>query len=123
MGFRSKMMTEDCSGVILPKWFVEKYPELNHQIIEGKHRLSLSDNHERKYYNSFDSEEIFLDLQKIVKKKDMNYLVIVLLHECDGITLVFIYKDRIVGREPTKWKEVEVVEHNYCYGCSEPPKS
>ncbi len=121
MGFRSKMMTEDYSGLMIPDWFVHKYPYLSYGKSGRQYIMSLSDVWERKYYGELAKEELFLDIQKVLVENEYGQtLSVVLLHECGGITLVLINKDAIRAREPLTWKEVEYVEHNYCSGCSEP---
>lgn len=120
MGFRTTITTEDLSGIKLPKWFKDKW-ESSFNFGQGnnyKNTMLITSKYEMKYYNAPD-EDIFLDMQKIVKDKDISSFVVVMLHECGGITRVQIEKDKIRMSEPTKWKEVDQVEHNYCYGCSD----
>ena len=115
MGFRSKMMTGDWGGIKLPEWFISKHQEL--YIHDGE--LSLASRVERKFYDPFKDEELFTDIQKVLQETETTFIVtVVLLHECGGITLVHITDHNISGREPTEWKEVDQVTHNYCYGCS-----
>jgi hypothetical protein len=45
---------------------------------------------------------------------------IVVLHECDGVTVVDIYSDRIVYSEPSRLIIKDFITHDYCYGCSTP---
>lgn len=120
MGFRTKMMTEDYQGIKVPEWFVLKYPQYNYGGDTGTFLLSISSKNERKFYGVIKDEEIFKDIQKILVEEDFTgSLSVVLLHECGGITLVIISRDKIYAREPLTWKNVESVEHDYCYGCSE----
>ncbi len=121
MGFRSKMMTEEYSGMQIPQWFIEKHPTLHYGWSTWKPIMSLSSRSERKFYGRFKEEDIFIDIQKVLVENEYNgTLSVVLLHECGGITLVLISQTKILGREPLTWKEVEEVTHNYCNGCSEP---
>lgn len=123
MGFRSTMTTEHYYQEI-PQWFLEKYPDLAYGAMkEQRWSFPISLRGERKFYDKFSEQEIFVDIQKILREKDIDDISVVLLHECGGITLVKIGRDKISGREPVEWKEVEMVEHNYCYGCSEPAKN
>ena len=46
-------------------------------------------------------------------------MVLVLLHECGGITRIQISATDIKASEPIGWQEVDRVEHDYCYGCSD----
>lgn len=120
MGFRSKMMTENFQGIELPTWFISKYPQYHYSWNTYKPLLSISSRSERKFYRPFREEELFQDLQKVLIEVELrSVLSVVLLHECGGITLVFVSQEKIYAREPISWKEVEAVEHDYCYGCSE----
>lgn len=128
MGFRSTITTEDL-GYKIPKWFVEKYPYLSFGItidnIDNVDKefpsFPISSKCETKFYDKVSEQEVFTDIQKILKEQDIEELIVVLLHECGGITRVKITKNTITAREPIEWKEVDVVEHNYCYGCSDSP--
>lgn len=123
MGFRTTMTTEDLRGIKLPKWFRDKWQDQysfgeSKGYASHKDTMLISSKHESKFYNAPD-EDIFLDIQKVMVKKDIDKFIVVMLHECGGITRVQIEKDKIRMSEPTKWKEVEQVEHDYCYGCSD----
>lgn len=124
MGFRSTMVTEHF-GIKMPRWFVEKYPWLyfggsNGMVEDDSPHLLISSKREVKFYCEFEKQEVFVDLQKVLIEVEVKKIAVVLLHECAGITLVTVSQDKITGREPLTWKEVTGVEHNYCYGCSEP---
>ena len=124
MGFRSNFITEDMHYEV-PQWFCDKYPDhwiwRNH---EGKAFTPIAQPYESKFYNSLNDTEIFQDIQKVlVEQKELNGdsdpgLVLILIHECGGITRVTITPTSISGREPVGWKDVESVGHDYCYGCS-----
>ena len=121
MGFKTTIITEDYGEIKLPKWFIKKWKRLYYfgETYNGvKDVLLVSSKREVKMYNG-SQEEILIDLQKIVKKENMNNLIIVMLHECGGITRVQIEKDKIRLSEPTGWYEVENITHDYCYGCSD----
>lgn len=128
MGFRSNFITED-SGIEVPPWFLEKYPDhhtwFNPKSGTGKHFFPISQLWESKFYYRLDETEIFKDIQRVISEHKPLHLghvpsiVLILLHECGGITRVHIDPNSITGREPTEWKEVEKVEHDYCYGCSD----
>lgn len=112
-------------NIQIPDWFIEKYPNIKATIkpelpIEGGNHwfFPLSTAKEQKFYFPFEEYEMFKDIQKIIEVKTFP-LAIVLLHECGGITRVEIGKDYIRGSEPTAWKNVSQVEHDYCYGCSD----
>lgn len=127
MGFRSNFITEDMRGVEVPRWFVEKYPDHRpwHNAETDKYYFPIVQPWESKFYRRLDETEVFKDIQKILQEHpDKNWsaeIALILLHECGGITRVKITRDSITGREPTAWKEVENVEHDYCYGCSDAP--
>lgn len=120
MGFRTTMTTGDwCLNI--PNEFLDKYPYIRAFRNEenGTYHLPLSLNTEIKFYSSFEETEMFKDIQKLMVEQDVEDIDLVLLHECGGITKVIIYKDKILGMEPTEWKNVDSVEHNYCYGCND----
>ena len=122
MGFRSTMTTGNWA-LTIPNEFLSKYPYINayRNEADGTYHLPLTLTHEIKFYNSFEETDILKDIQKLMIEQKVEDIDLVLLHECGGITKVIIYQDKIVGMEPTEWKKVEGVEHNYCYGCSEIP--
>lgn len=124
MGFRSNFITEDMGGVEVPSWFVQKYPKHKdwYNPENGRHYFPIVQPWESKFYDALADTEIFQDIQKILRERTESYpvkVVLILLHECDGITRVEITKDSIRGNEPVEWKTVEHVEHDYCYGCSD----
>lgn len=126
MGFRSTMITEDMH-IQIPQWFIEKYPNIHasykqdSETNDNQHWFfPLSTVGEQKFYQSFKDYDLFVDIQKIIVDKwEKCTIELVLLHECGGITKVIINEKEILGMEPTAWKQVEGVEHNYCYGCSD----
>lgn len=120
MGFRTTMTTEDiCLEV--PKEFLDKYPYIRASKWNHPEKLSLplTLDTEIKFYELFEETEIFKDIQKLIIEQHIKDVQLVLFHECGGITKVIIYQDKIVGMEPTEWKQVSGVSHDYCYGCSE----
>ena len=128
MGFRSTIVSEHLR-LSLPDWFVDKWKDLYHfnnsigVDWDGKKHISLpiSSIVERKYYDSFSVTELFIDIQTVLKEDTISGINkpihIVLLHECGGLSVVDITKDNITGREPTGWKSVDHVTHDYCYDC------
>lgn len=126
MGFRTTIITEDFSGIKIPKWFVNKWGndfnfgehKNSYILYHRKNTLLISSKREKKMYYGKD-EEIFLDIQKICIKKGLDKFIVIMLHECGGITRVQIERDKIRLSEPSAWNEVEEVTHNYCYGCSD----
>jgi hypothetical protein len=132
MGFRTTFVSEHIY-IDLPKWFTDKWADNTHFYVRpeglygggaGNLTLPISSKFERKFYGSKE-DELFTDLQRVlVELKDepnVKEIEIVLFHECNGITKVKISKDEIKMFEPSEWHEVDEIEHNYCYGCSEPP--
>lgn len=125
MGFRSTFISEDMRAVEIPAWFIEKYPLHSSWVNDanGKHFFPIAQLWESKFYAPLAETEIFLDIQRIIQEHQKingfpKDVVLVLLHECGGITRVKITEDTITGLEPEEWKKVTSVEHNYCYGCS-----
>jgi hypothetical protein len=120
MGFRSNFITEMSYNEI-PNWYREKYPDYTFHINKktGKNVFPIAQLWESKFYDPIETDERFLDIQKVIKELNMTDIVIILLHECGGITRVKITHDSITAREPIDWKDVKEVEHSYCYGCSD----
>lgn len=119
MGFRSNFIM-GYTPVAVPKWFIDKYDDFEYFEDDGIKSFPIALLGERKFYVHLKDTEIFIDIQKVLlESKDDCEIIVVLLHECGGITRVSITKDEITGQEPTKWNMVEAVEHNYCYGCSD----
>lgn len=117
MGFRSTFITEDYY-VQVPNWFREKYQSW--VFMDEKGFLPIASKVEVKTYMR--GKELEKDIQKVIiedKKFNLDFIVLVWLHECGGITRVEIHKDKILYSEPQEWKQVEDVTHNYCYGCSD----
>lgn len=115
MGFRSTFITEHSDyGFKWPKWFVKKWSDSVNIPEKG---LILSSKFEAKTYGLW--MDLETDLQRIVKRTRLDRLVLVYVHECGGITRLEISPDKVRFSEPTKWKETEQVEHDYCYGCSD----
>lgn len=122
MGFRSVMLTADRAGVEVPASFFEKYEFLQsvHNKETNKYYLPLASTVERKFYDDLEDTQVFKDIQELLKKSEYQFpITVILLHECEGITKIEIHTDKIVGLEPTEWKKVDRVEHNYCYGYSD----
>ena len=117
--FRTTFVSEDFA-IKPPEWFKEKYDWVNFSCWNGQAGLGIASPNERKFYSNLNETELFVDIQKVLHESDFDgVFTIVLLHECGGVTLVKITKDNISGREPVSWKEVDRVEHDYCYGCSD----
>ncbi len=114
-------MTESWAGIELPEWFTEKYADYFHFLeYKSKKLFSFASKEARKYYGDLEDDEELRDIQKVMIEGDIDgTLSVVLLHECGGITLVFITKENIKAREPRTWEDVSSVTHSYCYGCSE----
>lgn|GEM_PF-2878685 len=120
------MITEHANAIKIPDWFIEKYSNIHaliHKISDEEElyfTFPLSTYKEQKFYGDFETEGLFKDIQKILSENILHAsLDIILLHECGGVTKVVITPDKIIGMEPTGWKIVEGVEHDYCYGCSD----
>lgn len=119
MGFRSNFITEDKGGAKVPQWFAQKYPQC---YITNGDTFPIIQPIESKFYDNISDTDIFLDIQKVLQEDENEWVVdvvLILLHECGGITRVKISTDSISASEPTGWKPVARVEHDYCYGCSD----
>jgi hypothetical protein len=119
MGFRSNFIAE-VSGYVVPEWFKEKYPTWQF-LGNAESQNCFAQLFETKFYGKFTEDERFLDVQKMLQEQKWvgDEIVIVLLHECGGITRVSVKRDSITAQEPTEWNNVESVKHDYCYGCSD----
>ena len=119
MGFRSTFITEDKYTTTYPEWFREKWKE--HLMFSDN--MVIAPKYEIKFYGT--GYKIIEDIQKVLSEfglaeKDGELsILLVYLHDCDGITKLKIYKDRVVYSEPTGWKEVDDVTHDECDRCSE----
>ena len=121
MGFRSTFITEDIA-ITWPEWFKGKYKFIHFPAKCG----CISSKFEVKLYCGVE-EELFLDIQKVVfdANSDLGVenFIIVILHECGGISRVQISKESIRMTEPPmsikEWAEVVSTQHSYCYGCSD----
>lgn len=119
MGFRSNLITEDLYEDI-PKWFTDKYDNYVYSVNrDGNKTLAFAQLYESKFYSAFNEDERFLDIQKMLKEINLDSLVVILLHECGGITKIIVKQNSIKAKEPVDWKEVDCVTHYYCYGCSD----
>ena len=115
MGFRTTMISQEYS-LQIPEWFKEKHQRVTY----NNDNLAIAILNETKFYDDVKETELFTDIQKLMIEQDFSTdLVLVLLHECGGITRVEIDKENIRASEPTQWKQVDSVTHSYCYGCSD----
>ena len=111
MGFRSTFTIESYA-LKYPSWFIEKYEStinFNDSIISPKS--------ECKTYSAW--EDLDIDIQKVIIENNIDKIVLVYLHECEGITKVIINKNSIVYLNPTGYELVDGVTHYYCYGCED----
>lgn len=121
MGFRSVLFTGD-EHIPVPQWFLDKHPALIALgEVDGKPGFPIGSKWETKFYDDFITDERLLDLQKILIEhgEPDRHLDVILLHECGGITKVWISPTHIIGSEPGEWDATENVTHSYCYGCSD----
>ena len=120
MGFRSNFITQSYVGVKIPQWFIDKYPDYFYQqSADDKKTFAIAQLYESKFYDKFSDDERILDIQKVLNQSDLDKIILILLHECGGITRLQIEKNSIKANEPINWKEVTHVNHDYCYGCSD----
>ncbi len=126
MGFRSTLITQHYRGIKVPDWYTEKH---NYLVAlgrdnEGNKTFPIASISEAKYYSDFNTDERFLDIQKILKENDVSFgMDIVLLHECGGVTHILVSATEITANEPSSWNDVQEVNHDYCYSCSEPDEA
>lgn len=104
MGFRSTFITQDYR-VKLPDWFVDKWRE--HMNFGEDSSFPLSSKYEGKLYGKFAGLE--KDIQAAVDWEvfRLGHIILVWLHECDGITWVKIERDCITFMEPPSMVQVE----------------
>lgn len=123
MGFRSILATEH-TGFKISDEFRSEYQWLNipEQDKDGRCYGAITGKREVKFYDKISETKVFKDLQAQLTPDTEHYkpsIVLVLLHECGGLTRVEITNSYIKASEPTEWEEVESVGHDYCYGCSD----
>lgn len=133
MGFRSTMTTEHI-WLEMPDWFVKKHEDLHigevphgsffKEEFWGKRMLPISYKFEHKFHDEFleDLQRVLREQPEVDKEEKRDNVELILFHECDGVTRVRVWPDRIQYFEPQDWEEVDDITHNYCYGCSEPRK-
>lgn len=118
MGFRSTFVTED-HQIVWPDWFKQKYEGV---LNFGRgEKGALSAKHEYKHHERGDG--LLEDIQRAIDwdtfgSKLRPHFVLVYLHECGGITRVEISKDAIRFSQPDAYSEIDEIEHDECYGCS-----
>lgn len=92
MGFRSTFVSQGYSNwidkIVWPRWFINKYSET---VNIGD---CLSSKRDCKLYGDTWSD-LLEDIQKVIKKKSLRLFKMVVLHECGGITRVYINPDKI----------------------------
>lgn len=111
MGFRSTFTIEQLS-IKFPDWFIEKYEStisFDNSVISPKS--------ECKTYCVW--EDLDTDIQKVIIENNIDKIVLVYLHECEGITKVIISKNSIIYLNPTGYELVDGITHHYCYGCED----
>jgi hypothetical protein len=123
MGFRSVVISDIPLGK-LPHWFESKWMDRLHLSEWG----TISSIFEMKTYTHGGLMDLPEDIQRVIAEKtaaqpgwDPEYpmkRVLVYLHECGGISRCEIDPYSIKWTEPSGWKRVEGVTHDYCYGCS-----
>ena len=110
MGFRTTIISET-KYIIWPDWFVKKYEAVlaaNDRglasLIECKARYLIG--------------EVFVDTQKVLQVGQS--LLVLMLHECGGVTRCTIEKEKITYIEPTEYVKVDLPTHPFyeCYGCT-----
>lgn len=111
MGFRSTFTTEQLL-IKFPSWFIEKY-----ESTINFDNFVISPKSECKTYGVW--RDLDVDLQEVIIENNIDKIVLVYLHECEGITKVIIKKDSITYLNPTEYKIVDGITHNYCYGCED----
>lgn len=118
MGFRSVFVTED-NSIDWPSWFVEKYQDIIR--FSFSHKGIFCSPMEVKLYRE-DLADFPKDIQKAINWDNyqfMEELLIVILHECGGVTRLHVARYSIRWSEPTGWMEVDDVTHHYCLSCSQ----
>lgn len=116
MGFRSVFMTED-NAVDWPSWFVEKYQ--NVVRFGFSHRGIFFTPTEIKLYRE-DMIDLPKDIQRAIdweRHSYMKQLLLIILHQCGGVTRLHITRDSIRWSEPIGWDEVTEITHHDCLYC------
>lgn len=116
MGVRSTFVLQE-SCIKWPDWFVKKYNAYVH-FPELKDGGVIASKLSYKTYGVFSC--LHEDIQKSVNwDESEEYIVLIWLHKCGGITRVEISKNKINMSVPTSWDAYPYIGHDYCYGCSD----
>lgn len=111
MGFRSSIVSTDHDW---PQWFRDKWTWL--RVPESG---VLSVNVHQKFYSAT-MEDLCTDVQTTIGEDACLPVVLVLLHECGGVTRYEITLERINITEPSGWEPRDMSSHSYCECWSAP---
>lgn len=114
MGFCSVIVSED-RAIVWPAEFRRKWDKGGRGPLYVPQCGPLGTQHEFKLYDN----ELFRDIQKVVGKQDAwdcngNFRVCV-MHDCGGVTVAIISKDKVRLIEPTRWAGGAVLPADMCH--------
>ena len=110
MGFRTTIISET-KYIAWPDWFVKQYDGV--LTVGGRGLSSLVE-----CKVDFLVDEVFTDTQKCLSAEQS--LLVLMLHECGGVTRCTIEKEKITYIEPSEYVEVNEPTHPVyeCHGCT-----
>ena len=101
MGFRTTIISET-KYIAWPDWFVKQYDGV--LTVGGRGLSSLVE-----CKVDFLVDEVFTDTQKCLSAEQS--LLVLMLHECGGVTRCTIEKEKITYIEPSEYVEVNEPTH------------
>lgn len=110
MGFRTTIISET-KYIAWPDWFVKQYDGV--LTVSGRGLSSLVE-----CKVDFLVDEVFTDIQECLSAEQS--LLVLMLHECGGVTRCTIEKEKITYVEPSEHVEVNEPTHPVyeCHGCT-----
>ena len=110
MGFRTTIISET-KYIAWPDWFVKQYDGV--LTVGGRGLSSLVE-----CKVDFLVDEVFTDIQECLSAEQS--LLVLMLHECGGVTRCTIEKEKITYIEPSEYVEVNEPTHPVyeCHGCT-----
>ena len=110
MGFRTTIISET-KYIAWPDWFVKQYDGV--LTVSGRGLSSLVE-----CKADFLVDEVFTDIQECLSAEQS--LLVLMLHECGGVTRCTIEKEKITYIEPSEYVEVNEPTHPVyeCHGCT-----
>jgi hypothetical protein len=105
-------------GIEWPEWFLKLYSDKLHYDDDG----DISYLTDGKWGRS--APELDTNIQKAIDWRNVNeWVLIIIIHECGGISRGEIRRDFIRWTTPGEWLRTEHPLHGSCDGCSDASKA